>query len=113
MCRMRTHKFSVGSLRVGLIVLAMLGVQAIAQNEIVLNNLDNPGQGSPIAGLLFDAKGNLFGTTASGGVFDGGAVFLLTPTANGHWKDIPVSNITHQEGSVPLYNLVFDLAGRL
>src|ERR1700730_17969162 len=114
MWRIRTHNLSVGSLRVGLIVLAMLGAQASAQNEIVLHSFDaGVAQSTPIAGLLLDGTGNLFGTTASGGVFGGGVVFELTPTASALWKDIPLSSITYQQGSVPCTSLVFDAEGRL
>jgi len=35
--------------------------------------------GYPLAPLVFDGQGNLYGTTMSGGVYDGGTVFELTP----------------------------------
>lgn len=39
-----------------------------------------PGDGTfPFAGLIQDAKGNLYGTTTSGGVHGSGTVFKLTP----------------------------------
>jgi uncharacterized repeat protein (TIGR03803 family) len=34
---------------------------------------------SPGAGLIFDAKGKLYGTTENGGNYDFGAVFEFTP----------------------------------
>lgn len=38
----------------------------------------------PAAGLIFDAAGNLYGTTSGGGAYgDFGTVFELTPTAGG------------------------------
>jgi len=39
----------------------------------------------PAAGLIFDAAGNLYGTTAFGGNYTGGTVFRLTPGKNGKW----------------------------
>jgi uncharacterized repeat protein (TIGR03803 family) len=33
----------------------------------------------PYAGLIFDASGNLYGTTYEGGAYDGGTVFEITP----------------------------------
>ena len=33
---------------------------------------------NPVAGLIFDTKGNLYGTTAYGGTFGGGTAFKLT-----------------------------------
>src|SRR5260370_16057255 len=34
---------------------------------------------SPYAGLIMDGKGNLFGTTSTGGAYSGGTAFALTP----------------------------------
>lgn len=44
---------------------------------------DGSGIGSPVA---FDAQGNLYGTTPTGGAFGAGVVFQLRPEANGHWE---------------------------
>jgi len=33
----------------------------------------------PLGGLIFDAAGNLYGTTAEGGFYGGGTAFELTP----------------------------------
>jgi uncharacterized repeat protein (TIGR03803 family) len=33
----------------------------------------------PYAGLIFDAAGNLYGTTSEGGAYGGGTVFEFTP----------------------------------
>ena len=41
----------------------------------------------PTAGLIFDAAGNLYGTTAYGGAYGAGTVFELTPTAGGGWTE--------------------------
>jgi uncharacterized repeat protein (TIGR03803 family) len=35
--------------------------------------------GYPFGGLIRDAKGNIYGTTVSGGIYDGGTVWKLTP----------------------------------
>ena len=34
---------------------------------------------SPLASLIFDTSGNLYGTTYNGGAFGGGTVFEITP----------------------------------
>ena len=39
---------------------------------------------TPMAGLLADANGDLFGTTSAGGAFGGGTVFELAKTAGGY-----------------------------
>jgi len=40
--------------------------------------LDRPGAG-PYAGLIFDASGNLYGTTVGDGTSTFGSVFEITP----------------------------------
>jgi len=48
--------------------------------EKVLHNFGNGTDGSsPYAGLIFDASGNLYGTTNSGGAYGEGTVFEITP----------------------------------
>jgi uncharacterized repeat protein (TIGR03803 family) len=37
----------------------------------------------PLASLVFDAAGNLYGTTSAGGAYSDGIVFELTPQAGG------------------------------
>ncbi len=47
----------------------------------------------PWAGLVFDATGNLYGTTTSGGGHKAGTVFKLTPTAAG-WSESVLYSFT-------------------
>ena len=47
--------------------------------------------GHPEAALIFDAVGNLYGTTMGGGPSGGGTVFELTPTVGGGWAE----NVLH------------------
>jgi uncharacterized repeat protein (TIGR03803 family) len=92
-------------------------------NEIVLHNFVGGSDGShPGASLIFDAAGNLYGTTTNGGTQDcsfyslcGGTVFELSRTDNG-WRE----NVIHRFGSnnnlglvVPMAGLVLDSAGNL
>ncbi|MFZ0773130.1 MAG: choice-of-anchor tandem repeat GloVer-containing protein [Candidatus Sulfotelmatobacter sp.] len=49
----------------------------------------------PNSSLIFDAEGNLYGTTAGGGKYAEGAVFKLAPTSNGAWKE----NVLHSFGA--------------
>jgi uncharacterized repeat protein (TIGR03803 family) len=46
----------------------------------------------PLAGLIFDAAGNLYGTTYQGGSYGTGTVFELTPTAGGIWTETILNN---------------------
>jgi uncharacterized repeat protein (TIGR03803 family) len=41
----------------------------------------------PYAGLIFDAAGSLYGTTAQGGANNRGTVFKLTPKVHGGWSE--------------------------
>lgn len=48
--------------------------------ETVLHDFGSGADGqNPIAGLIFDALGNLYGATPYGGNFGNGTVFELTP----------------------------------
>src|SRR5580704_6303825 len=75
--------------------------------------------GEPEAGLIQDAAGNLYGTTAEGGVIDDGAVFKLAPpaTSGGSWTETvlysfcAVKNCT--DGGEPEAGLIQDAAGNL
>ena len=45
----------------------------------VLHEFSGPDGANPAAGVIFDSKGNMFGTTQAGGVYGGGVVFEITP----------------------------------
>lgn len=47
--------------------------------------------GEPLAGLVLDSQGNLYGTTAVGGVFSMGTVFMLS-SASGTWTESVLYN---------------------
>jgi uncharacterized repeat protein (TIGR03803 family) len=73
---------------------------------------------SPSAALIFDAAGNLYGTTASGGPLREalGTVFELSPTANGNWTHKILHTFTQVQvgrGVHPAGALIFDGAGNL
>ncbi len=56
--------------------------------EKVLYSFGNTTDGAiPVAGLIFDAAGNLYGTTIEGGTHGDGTVFELTPTGGGGWTE--------------------------
>jgi len=84
--------------------------------ERVLHNFGSDGivrdGRRPEAGLIFDAAGNLYGTTSGGGRFIGGTVFQLTPATGGRWTETVLFNIGVPEGPVRSA-LIFDPAGNL
>ena len=71
----------------------------------------------PSGALIFDAHGNLYGTTAGGGANLAGAVFELSPGGGGSWTETvlysfcPVSGCS--DGNGPQNALVFDPQGNL
>jgi uncharacterized repeat protein (TIGR03803 family) len=73
------------------------------------------GDGSfPWGSLIFDAAGNLYGTTEWGGAFGSGTVFELIPDSGGRWKEIVLYSFTgHSDGGLPVAGLIFDAAGNL
>jgi len=78
----------------------------------------------PMAGLIFDNAGNLYGTTSYGGNLDCGAygcgtVFKLTPKAKGKDKVVYKEKVLYRfgryagDGQDPYAGLIFDDAGNL
>jgi uncharacterized repeat protein (TIGR03803 family) len=80
--------------------------------ETVLYSLaDTGGDGEfPVAGLVRDAKGNLYGTTDGGGTSRDGTVFMLDKTGK---ETVQYSFTGGSDGSGPVAGLVRDAAGNL
>ena len=71
-----------------------------------------PDGASPVAGLTIDAAGNLYGTTASGGIHsNSGTVYEIT--AGGAYSKLHDIDIFTGEGSAPWGGVVVDAAGNL
>src|SRR5271157_110097 len=82
--------------------------------EQVLHSFGNGTDGaSPYAGLIFDAAGNLYGTTYLGGTYGYGTVFELTPAAGGGWTEQVLYSFDYTDGAHPEAGLIFDFAGNL
>jgi uncharacterized repeat protein (TIGR03803 family) len=91
--------------------------------ESVLHSFHNndAGGAGPLAGLIFDAAGNLYGTTVFGGDLRSqlcgslgcGVVFKLTPNANGSWTESVLHSFNGRDGVGPVGDLTFDPAGNL
>lgn len=79
----------------------------------VLHRFNGRDGASPQASLVFDAKGNLYGTTLSGGAYHVGTVFELTPTESGGWKEKILHSFNGKDGFFPYSNLIFDTSGNL
>ena len=82
-----------------------------AQTETVLYNFTGEPDGAyPFAGLVRDGKGNLFGTTTSGGAFNHGAVFVVSKRGV---EKVLYSFQGGSDGSYPNGSLLLDKAGDL
>jgi uncharacterized repeat protein (TIGR03803 family) len=97
----------------------MTGTRAAAQTENVLYNFTFNNNGAdgidPVASLIFDASGNLYGTTNQGGTYNDGTVFELTPQVGGVWTETVLHSFQGTDGAGPGRNggLIFDAAGNL
>jgi len=81
---------------------------------------------NPSVGLIFDAAGNLYGTTAKGGPSSSchgsqlkpvgcGTVFELQPVAGGNWQELVLHSFLGAtgDGATPAGNLILDGGGNL
>jgi uncharacterized repeat protein (TIGR03803 family) len=89
------------------------GSRALAQEEMVLHSFNGKNGSTPYAGLIFDAAGNLYGSTFSGGAYGDGTVFELTPETGGGWTETVLHSFNGNDGSAPYAGLIFDAAGNL
>jgi uncharacterized repeat protein (TIGR03803 family) len=115
---MRTTKISIGSLVVSAaltMISLMAGTHAVAQTETVLFSFSEADGSIPLAGLIFDAAGNLYGTTSAGGSYGGGTVFELSPAAGGGWTEMVLHSFDNNgtDGFEPSASLVLDAEGNL
>ncbi|MGB8909782.1 MAG: choice-of-anchor tandem repeat GloVer-containing protein [Candidatus Cybelea sp.] len=63
---------------------------------------------SPFAGLVFDDKGALYGTTVGGGYYGYGTVFKLTPSGSGYSESVLYSFSGGRDGANPYDGLILD-----
>jgi len=85
--------------------------------ETILHSFANDGRYGyndgmlPLAGMIFDASGNLYGTTANGGNGDG-TVFELSPNGDGTWNEKILHSFVN-DTYCPHAGVIFDSAGNL
>ena len=85
----------------GAFVILIAGLSVQAQNFSVVYNFDVTHGQTPQAGLVRDAAGNLYGTTASGGDATSGVIFKIS--ANGQATVLHTFN--DSDGSLPRTDL--------
>src|ERR1700690_2714157 len=113
MSRKRSLGIPGAALLVASIVILMLAPGAWAGTYKTLHKFTGGADGStPLANLIFDAAGNLYGTTGGGGT-----VFELTANADGTWTEkvlYSFCSLTNcSDGNGPSAGLIFDSAGSL
>jgi uncharacterized repeat protein (TIGR03803 family) len=95
--------------------------------ETILYNFTGGTDGAnPVAGLVFDGAGKLYGTTATGGIVaqdcyysysesSCGVVFELSPGTHGTWTESVLYSFNGypNDGQNPVTSLIFDNAGHL
>src|SRR5450631_95071 len=67
----------------------------------------------PIASLIADESGNLYGTTLGGGAYGGGCIFNVSLNPDGSWSESVLYSFSGIDGKVPGNALVFDKVGNL
>jgi uncharacterized repeat protein (TIGR03803 family) len=82
--------------------------------ETFLHSFQGPDGSTPIGGLVFDAEGDLYGTTQAGGKNGSGTVFKLTPAGDGSWKHTILYDFPqYRKGAGPVSTLMLDKVGNL
>jgi uncharacterized repeat protein (TIGR03803 family) len=83
--------------------------------EKVIHTFDVKTGSDPVGGLVFDSKGDLFGTTQGGGAYKVGVVFALLYSGKDVWTARAIHNFTGgSDGGYPYAErLIFDKAGNL
>jgi uncharacterized repeat protein (TIGR03803 family) len=111
---MRSKQFawSVGVLAV---VVTLIGGAGAASNGKLVYSFTGSDDGSdPATQLTFDATGNGYGTTVSGGSFGFGTVFELKRASGGNFKEIVLYSFTGgSDGKSPYGGVTFDGKGDL
>jgi uncharacterized repeat protein (TIGR03803 family) len=68
---------------------------------------------NPYSSVIFNAAGNLYGTTFAGGAHGYGTVFQLTPSGSGWAENTLYAFQSSTDGGKPFGGVVFDNAGNL
>jgi uncharacterized repeat protein (TIGR03803 family) len=87
--------------------------QAGSQERVLYSFSGGADGGNPVAKLIFDKGGNLYGTTSNGGAYNAGTVFMLKPSLGRSTETVLYSFTGGADGGYPLADLAFDSRGNL
>ena len=106
--------FAAGLMIVIVITLVLAsGASAQTKFKTLYKFKDGKDGNQPIAGVVFDNAGNLYGTTQLGGSYGHGIVFQLKPNTSGGWEKKVLHSFTGKDGSNPYADLMVDARGNL
>src|SRR5262249_64038 len=103
-----------GSASQGTVYMLMRNQQSFGWSETILHSFagGTADGANPIAGVVLDAAGNVYGTTSQGGTAGLGTVFMLTPQPDGTWLEtVLYSFLGGNDASTPNSSLSIDAAG--
>ena len=109
------YKFSICKQIVAIFILTLMVTANAFAGETILHAFNGSDGFSPNGGLIFDAAGNLYGTTTGGGAYSYGTVFEMKPKAGGGWTETVLHSFNGNgiDGTNPYSGLVFDASGNL
>ena len=113
--RIKPQKALRSVLATSVVVITVVVASWAARQEKVLYTLTAVEGEDPVASLIVDADGTLYGTAASGGSKRCGAAFALSPAGNGGWSESTLHDFGcgPSDGKSPQSALVFDQSGNL
>ena len=100
---------------IAITILAILVNPAFAATETPVYSFTGGLDGAnPASQLIFDAAGNAYGTTVTGGSSDCGTVFELSPAGGGQWQQTVLHSFNcFDEGKNPYGGVTLDSQGNL
>jgi uncharacterized repeat protein (TIGR03803 family) len=112
---LRGKKLSFGLRALAVFTLTLFAASAgAADQETVLHSFGGGTDGKYTdSGLIIDSAGNLYGTTATGGIHDKGTVFELSPRQGGGWAETVLHSFDGTDGQESFASLILDGAGNL
>jgi uncharacterized repeat protein (TIGR03803 family) len=101
-----------GSVNSGTVFELMRPKSRVATESILYSFLGGSSGSAPYTGVIIDSAGTLYGTTSIGGKGGDGTVFSLK-NVSGQWTESVLYSFDGPDGSEPIGNLIFGIAGEL